>query len=67
MAVHVVERDGNDADEWIVIDQIAHGDDDHEHDEEDEHDEEHEHQEAGHCNDVYTGSSGYTDSATGEE
>ena len=61
MAVHVVERDGNDADEWIVIDQIAHGDDDH------EHDEEHEHQEAGHCNDIYTGSSAYTDSATGDE
>ena len=57
MAVHVVERDGNDADEWIVIDQIAHGDDDDDH----EHDEDDEHQEAGHCYDIYTSSSGYTD------
>ena len=41
MAVHIVERDGMETDEWIAIDAIAHGDDD-----------DHEHQEGGWCNDV---------------
>ena len=44
MAVHIVERDGTETDEWVAIDAIAHGDDD-------DH-EPHEPQEGGWCNDI---------------
>ena len=56
MAVHIVERDGMETDEWIVIDTLVHGDDD-----------DHEHQEGGWCNNIYSSMSMYSDPSTGEE
>ena len=32
IAVHIYERDGMPTDEWIMIDTLAHGDDDDDHD-----------------------------------
>ena len=49
MAVHIYERDGMPVDEWIVIDTLAHGDDD-------DHDDE-----GGWCNNVFTSESSWTD------
>lgn len=47
MAVHIVERDGMETDEWVAIDAIAHGDDDDHEPHEPE-----EPQEGGWCNDI---------------
>ena len=50
MAVHIYERDGMPVDEWIVIDTLAHGDDDEDHDDEE-----------GWCNNVFSSEYGSTD------
>ena len=56
IAVHIYERDGMPTDEWIVIDTLAHGDDDDDHD-----------VEGGWCDNVFKSEYGWIDEDGNEQ